>query len=112
MEIRMKTTSSGNKKKQRKEFQPCCENQVIVYECESCGIQEERMMGEGYLIERACPNFPECCTHYPAGSSGPHAGEPLGASDMRVAGMNCWDHGWQPAPHQHRRTQLTIYDKT
>lgn len=102
-------TTESKPRSRSKAFRPCCEDQVVVYECESCGFQEERKMGEGYLIERACPNFPECCTQYAPG--GPHEGQPLAASDMRVAGMNCWRHGWAPAPHQQDRSQLTIYDK-
>ena len=81
----------------------------MVYECEGCGFQEERKIGDAYLIERACPNFPECCIRCAPGTK--HAGEPLGASTMRVAGMNCWNHGWNHSPHQTGRGQLTIYDR-
>lgn len=99
-----------NPHKKRRKFRPCCEDQVMVYECETCGYQEEWTMGEGYLMERACPNFPECHDRVYVG--GPHKGEQLGASDMRVAGMNCWKHGWRSAPHQLGRSQLNIYDRT
>lgn len=96
--------------KRRKKFRPCHGAQVIVYECKKCGFQEERKMGAGYLMERACPNSPACHDRVYAG--GPTKGQPLGASDMSVAGMNCWHHGSRPAPHQPGRKQLTIYDRT